>query len=44
MKDNEIIQIADADIAVSTEWGKGNIDNFILAARDQGMEIDPVNG
>ena len=43
LKHNETIQIADTEIAISTEWGKGNIDNFLLAARDQGIEISEIN-
>ncbi len=42
LKPNELVQLSDTTIAVSNQWGKGNIDNFIQAARAIGYEITPV--
>lgn len=39
LKPDEIIKLSDCEIAVSTEWGKGNIDDFIEAAQSIGYEI-----
>ncbi|MCP5304389.1 MAG: hypothetical protein H6953_02990 [Chromatiaceae bacterium] len=44
LKSNELIHLADCKVAVSTEWGKGNIDNFIRQARSLGYEIEEVRG
>ena len=38
-KDDEILKLKDIDIAVSTQWGIGNINNFINRARELGFEI-----
>lgn len=39
IKSNEVIELSDAEIAVSTEWGKDNIDNFIEVAENLGHDI-----
>ena len=39
IKSDEIIKLSDCEIAVSTEWGKGNIDDFIAATQSLGYEI-----
>jgi len=39
IKSNEIIKLSDCDVAISTEWGKGNIDDFIVTAQALGYEI-----
>ena len=39
IKPDEIIKLSDCEITVSTEWGKGNIDNIIAAAQSLGYEI-----
>jgi hypothetical protein len=41
LKKDEIIQASPFDIAVCTEWGKGNIDDFIRYAESLGYEIEP---
>lgn len=41
LKQDELIQIQDCVIAVSREWGKGNINNFIGHARSLGFDIQP---
>lgn len=44
LKPNELITLKDATIAVSNQWGAGNIDNFIEAAKAAGFDsIEPVN-
>lgn len=37
---DEIVSIADSQIAVSSQWGSGNIDKFIRQARLLGYEIN----
>jgi hypothetical protein len=44
IKPEELISVADGDIAVCTEWGSGNIDNFIERARLHGFDIQQVDG
>ncbi|SMN02177.1 hypothetical protein SPONN_554 [uncultured Candidatus Thioglobus sp.] len=39
IKEEEIITLSDCFIAICTEWGSGNIDNFILKAKEIGYEI-----
>lgn len=39
IKPDEVIKLSDCDVAISTEWGKGNIDDFIIAACALGYEI-----
>ncbi len=39
---DELIKLADSTIAVSNQWGVGNIENFIDRARAIGQEITPV--
>jgi len=34
IKPDEIIKLADSEIAVSTQWGKGNIDNVVEKCND----------
>ncbi len=43
LKDNEVIQLSDCTIAVSTEWGSGNINQFIEQAEKHGYTISPTN-
>jgi len=40
IKPEEIISISDGDIAVCTEWGAGNIDNFIEQSKKQDFNIE----
>jgi hypothetical protein len=44
LKSSEIIQLSDCKIAVSTEWGIGNIDKFVRQARSHGYEIEELRG
>jgi hypothetical protein len=44
IKPDEFIQLQDCVIAVSREWGKGNINNFITHAQSLGFDIQPVQG
>ena len=44
IKDDEVIGLSDCHIAVSTEWGAGNINNFIEQAKAHGYSIQPANG
>jgi hypothetical protein len=39
-KENEIIELVDQQIAVSSQWGKGNIDKFISEAKKHGLPIN----
>ena len=44
-KDNEILQLVDCKIAVSTEWGSGitgNFEPFLKHAKIHGFNIEPV--
>lgn len=43
-EEEEIITLSDCTIAVCTQWGSGNIDNFILKAREIGYKIVLQNG
>lgn len=43
LKPDELIMLSDSTIAVSTEWGIGNIGNFIKKARTLGYEIKAFN-
>jgi hypothetical protein len=40
---DELIKISDATIAVSSQWGAGNIDKFVEKARHNGYEIEAVS-
>jgi len=40
IKPSEIIKISDGDVAVCTEWGSGNIDNFVDHAEMLGFRIN----
>ena len=40
----DTIGLKDCDIVVSTEWGAGNINNFIEQATSIGYSITPTNG
>lgn len=40
IKPNELIKIQDETIAVSSQWGIGNIDKFISRAKELGYEIN----
>lgn len=40
---DELIKISDAIIAVSSQWGAGNIDKFVERARINGYEIESVS-
>lgn len=43
IKSDELIKLADESIiAVTTQWGKGNIYNFIERAREFGYKIDKI--
>jgi hypothetical protein len=42
LNDNEVIQLSDCEVAVCTEWGVGNIDNFIKQAEEHDYQISPV--
>ncbi len=39
LKSKELVQLTDCTVAVSTEWGAGNIDNFIRQAESLGYVI-----
>ena len=39
LNNDETIELSDCVIAVSTEWGAGNIENLINTAKNQGFEI-----
>ncbi len=39
-KPDEVIKLSDETIAISSQWGKGNINKFIEAARKLGIKID----
>jgi len=43
IKPNELIQLTDCVIAVSAEWGAGNINKFIQHVKSIGYEILPTN-
>ena len=43
VKPNEIIQLSDCSIVVSTEWGIGNIDGFISLAESLDFAIETSN-
>lgn len=43
IKPDEQIKLADCVIAVSTQWGIGNIGGFIMQAKSLGYEIESVN-
>ena len=44
LEDDEIIRLSDgAEVAVSSQWGAGNIDLFIDAARKMGFAIEPLH-
>ena len=40
LKPDEIIELNDTKIVVSTQWGIGNIDNFIQNAKNLNYEIN----
>lgn len=44
LESNELIPLSDCRVAVSTEWGVGNIENFVRQARSLGYQIDEVCG
>ncbi|MCX7112831.1 MAG: hypothetical protein NTX45_22475 [Proteobacteria bacterium] len=39
---NELIRLADCTVAVSTQWGIGNINNFVQQANSLGYTVEPV--
>ena len=39
---DEAIQLSDCSVAVCTEWGAGNINNFIKQTEEHGYKISPV--
>jgi hypothetical protein len=41
---DEIIRLSDSSIAISNQWGIGNIDEFIKQARKGGYVINPTSG
>ena len=43
-KEHEVVQLSDCSIVVSTEWGSGNINQFIEQAEEHGYSITPTNG
>ena len=44
LKPEEIITLSDCNIVVCTEWGAGNIDNFIKQTKSIGYTITSSNG
>ena len=42
LKEGEHVHLSDCDAAVCTEWGAGNIENFIQTAQSLGYTITPV--
>lgn len=40
----DVIQLQDSTVAISSQWGIGNIDHFIKQARKQNFTIDAANG
>lgn len=42
IRDDEIIHLSDGDMYVCTQWGIGNIPNFIKRAEQLGFDIKPV--
>lgn len=43
LEPNELIQLSDSSIAISSQWGVGNIDKFISQAKRHGYIIEPAN-
>lgn len=41
-KPDEVIHLSDGDMFVCTQWGIGNIINFIKRAEQLGFEIEPI--
>ena len=41
-KPNEVIHLRDGDMLVCTQWGIGNIPNFIKRSEQLGFEIEPI--
>ena len=44
IKDSELVRLADCTVAVSSQWGVGNIDNFVRHAKSLGYEIEEIRG
>ena len=42
LKSEDLIELSGGTVAVSREWGKGNIDNFIRKAQSFGFTISPI--
>lgn len=42
VKPEEVIQLSDCKVVVSTEWGVGNINNILNKAQELGYEVTPV--
>jgi len=42
IKPNEVIQLKDATVAVSNQWGSPNIPNFINRCKELGIPVKPV--
>jgi hypothetical protein len=40
----DVIQLPDSTVAISSQWGIGNIDRFIKQARQLGFTIDAAKG
>ena len=43
LEPDELVQLSDSSIAISSQWGVGNIDKFISQAKRHGYIIEPVN-
>lgn len=42
LESNEILKTSNQEIAVCTQWGKGNIENFVDKARELGYQIEEI--
>lgn len=42
-RSDDVIHLSDGDMYVCTQWGIGNINNFIRRAEQLGFEIEPIN-
>lgn len=42
IKADEIVKLSDSEIAVSSQWGIGNIENFITKANELGFTIETI--
>jgi len=44
VKPNEVIQLTDCQVVVCTEWGIGNINDFLHKVEELGYEVQPIEG